>query len=215
MEGRFAALLAAGEADRAAHDAPLLSTKDWIVAPTLGAIVPNWLIVLPKVPALSFRDWARPKKRNPADIIAEIAAHLDLSADQIIWFEHGPEMVGTHVGCGVDYAHLHMILSPRFSFETLISVVQKAVDLDWQVTTSRDAYTCLAPFGSYLVLSSGDLAVTAEGVEQTGSQFMRRMVAEATGTPENWNYKSHPHHENVATTIKTFRALERSKRHAR
>src|SRR4051794_24981619 len=98
-EGRFAALLADSFFVRKAYDRPLLATPDWVVAPTLGAIVPNWLIAVPRLPALNFRSWRRGTGFDPSDIVEKIGGHLGLSTHRILWFEHGPKELGTDVGC--------------------------------------------------------------------------------------------------------------------
>ena len=210
-EGRFAVLLADAIGPET-YDRPLMKTRDWVVAPTLGAIVPNWLIVVPRRPALNFRSWHEKTGTNPAAIVSDLCEHLSLAADKVLWFEHGPKIVGTEVGCGVDYAHLHLILDPAFSFETFMERVEESSSLDWQQSSPKEAYSRLTGRNSYLVIGMGNHVKITEGVEQTGSQFLRRMVAAAIGQAEMWNYRHHPHHANIARTVETFRALESAAR---
>ncbi len=210
-EGRFAALLAEATG-RGAHDRALIETQDWVVAPTLGAIVPNWLIVVPRRPVLNFRNWYEQTGENPAAIVTDIGKYLSLTADRVLWFEHGPKIVGTNVGCGVDYAHLHLILDPTFSFQTFVERVEASSTLQWRQLSCGEAYRHLTGQQSYLVIGTGERVAIAECVEQTGSQFLRRMVAAVTGQADVWDYRTQPHHENIHRTIETFRALESAAR---
>ena len=98
--GRFAILLHGDAEPREEYDQVLLSHSDWIAAPTLGAIVPDWLIVVPRKPALSFRRWCAEQSKAPEAIIREVGDHLGLRSEEIIWFEHGPATQGSIVGCG-------------------------------------------------------------------------------------------------------------------
>ncbi len=207
-EGRFAALLNPDAPGREAFDTPLLETPDWVVAPTIGAIVPNWLIVVPRQPALNFRCWYDQTGSEPTAIVAEIAEYLAVADDRILWFEHGPKASGTEVGCGVDYAHLHLILDPIFPFEAFVERVEASSRLNWQRSARAEAYRRLTGRDSYLMTGSGYRAVFAEGVEGTGSQFLRKMVGATVGQQDQWNYRRHLHQQNIDRTIATFRALE-------
>jgi hypothetical protein len=207
--GRFATILADNPVGRDIYDQPLLITPEWAVAPTLGAIVPNWLIVIPRRPALNFRNWFAQTGRNPETVIAALLAHLSLTADHVLWFEHGPRQIGTDVGCGVDYAHLHVIIYPEFSFNTLMRQIETSAKLNWQRGTSGTAYSQLSGENSYLVLGKGECVTIAERVEEVGSQFLRRMIAALSGQAHSWNYRRYQHRQNIVATIETFRALER------
>ena len=49
----------------------------------------------------------------------DLRLHLGLGADEIVWFEHGPCSTGTSIGCGLDHAHIHVLIRPSFSFRSL------------------------------------------------------------------------------------------------
>lgn len=204
-EGRFAALLGAGQQDSHVYDRALLETENWVAAPTLGAIVPNWLIVVPRHAALNFKIWQRVTGLDPATIVARIAEHLGLRFDQLIWFEHGPRDTGTSVGCGVDYAHLHILFDPAFTFDALLDQVQASAQLVWRSSKPDLAYSELSGQHSYLIVGCGNRVFYAEHVETTGSQFLRRMVAATANLDAYWDYRSHPHHENIALTSAVFK----------
>lgn len=205
---RFRVLLASHATDREPHDVPLMATPDWVLAPTLGAIVPNWVIAVPRQPALNFRSWRQRTGSNPVAIVGDVSVRLGVSPERILWFEHGPKHVGSAVGCGVDYAHLHLILDAPFSLEGLMDQVRTGSNLSWESIVSDQAYGQLTGDGSYLVVGQGQRAFFAMGVDNIGSQFLRRMVAATIGQPDTWNYRQHPQSQNIAQTIETFRKLD-------
>ena len=210
--GRFAMLLDGEAGVRAVFDRPLLDHKDWVAAPTLGAIVPDWLIVVPRQPALNFRSWQEQRNSAPEAIIDELCAHLGLTVEEIIWFEHGPSELGSVVGCGTDYAHLHLLLRPGFTFQTFLDQAISMSELAWDRTEAESAYLSLPSEASYLVTGSGDQAAWASDVDAVGSQFFRRVVGSLSRQAERWDYKRYPHADNIGQTIETFRNLESAAR---
>jgi ATP adenylyltransferase len=206
---RFEALLEGGLSSVAEHDRPLLTCADWLVAPTLGAIVPNWLLLIPRDPALNFRVWSDLHVRRPAQLLREVRSHLGLRAEEIIWFEHGPCSTGTSIGCGLDHAHIHILIRPGFSFSSFKEKARSLSNLDWTSGERDDPYRTLADERSYLVAGSGDATITAQGVEATGSQFFRRVVSALVQVDDAWDYRQYPHPHHISRTVQTFRSLER------
>lgn len=210
--GRFSSLLQGPEHGTQACDRPLYSHADWVAAPTLGAIVPNWLIVVPREHALSFRSWWMQHGKAPEAIIEELCGHLGLALDEVIWFEHGPAVLGSVVGCGTDHAHIHIILRPSFTFEAFLNQAISMSQLKWAKTAAERAYTSLPNEPSYLMLGSGDQAAWASDVDATGSQFLRRVINSLTDQAERWDYRRYSHADNIGRTIDTFRSLESTAR---
>jgi hypothetical protein len=211
-ENRFRALL--DGVGRAAHDRPLLTTSKWIVAPTLGAIIPGWLLAIPRRPVLNFKQWAAIEGERPESILEHLRQHLGLSSQEIIWFEHGPAHNGTVVGCGLDHAHIHVLLRPTFAFESFEATARSLANLNWQQSRAHDVYARLSDNQSYLIVGSADSSLTALDVEQAGSQFFRRVVSKLAEETA-WDYRNHPHSNNIAATISTFRSLESATRRER
>lgn len=205
-EGRFARLLSGERNEDFLHDQVLLEDRDWVVAPSLGALVPGWLIVLPRRPALNFRRWSD-GGGDPISVLSAVALRLGLQTEDYVWFEHGPGELGTTVGCGVDYAHLHMLIRPPFALETLIEGAVAGADIQWTESRANDAFSGLPSHASYLVIGGGDRAVFAENVESVGSQYLRRVVSRITGNESQWNYRLHPQHQNVALTARSVSAM--------
>ena len=198
---RFRNLLYGAIHERAVYDQVILETHDCVVAPTLGSIVPNWLLILPRRHAVNFRDWQAVTSLNPVWLVGEILAKLGIGRERAIWFEHGPSADGSLIGCGVDHAHLHLLVDAPFSFEQFSTFAAECTHLNWRHISAPQAYDSISGRCSYLVGGRLGEAVLAEDVESVGSQFFRRIVAQLADKPDQWDYKGHPHLENVLKTI--------------
>lgn len=207
---RFDALLSG--TGNAACDRPLLEGADWLVAPSLGAIVPGWLLLVPRRHRLSFREWGRDTGEDPDELLSEIRDRLGLSEDEVIWFEHGPASVGTTVGCGLDHAHIHILVRPPFRFSELELAAKASTSLVWQNAPFNQAYAALPHSGSYLIAGSGHRAIFALDVETAGSQFFRRIIAQLVGLDAAWDYRRFSHDDNIAATISMVASLENPRR---
>lgn len=208
--GRFGALL--GGASRAPYDRTLLDGGDWVLAPTLGAIVPGWLLAIPRRPVLSFRDWAAQGGKSASSVLEALTAHLSLPLDEVIWFEHGPVQPGSLIGCGLDHAHLHILIHPRFTFERFKELARETSDLDWIDGAAAQSYSTLPRTSSYMIAGCGAHAIRAVEVEGAGSQFFRRVVAKLADNSAAWNYRTSAHLANVELTIAMFGQLENASR---
>jgi ATP adenylyltransferase len=203
-EGRFRELLNGRNRERAAYDQVLIEKHECVVAPTLGSIIPNWLLVVPRRHAVSFRKWQADTCVNPAWLVGEVLAELEVEAARAIWFEHGPCAEGSLVGCGVDHAHLHLLVDAPFLFEQFAAAAIENACVDWRRSSSREAYASISLGSSYLIGGSLDEVAIAEDVASVGSQFFRRIVAQLAGMTHLWDYKTHVHLENVRRTISAF-----------
>jgi ATP adenylyltransferase len=201
---RFAELLCGHNRERAAYDQVLLETHECVVVPTLGSIVPNWLLVVPRRPVLCFREWQAITRTNPIWLVGQVLAELKIEAEQTIWFEHGPFAEDSPVGCGVDHAHLHILVDAPFSYEQFAASAVENARVNWRHGSAQEAYNSISAGRSYLVGGSLSRSVLAEGVESVGSQFFRRVVAKLASKPYQWDYKTHAHLENVHRTVSAF-----------
>ncbi|WP_461434354.1 hypothetical protein [Hoeflea alexandrii] len=201
--GRFAPLLDSACHSRKIYDTVLFEVGDCVVTPTLGSIIPNWLLVVPTRPAINFTEWYRGTGVNPQDLIQEVSSTLGLELERIIWFEHGPNGAGSITGCGVDHAHIHVLVDPPFSFQTFGAAVRADSDR-WIPFDTSCVYDQMSIEESYMVIGSDKSAIARIGVEDLGSQYLRRAIASLVQMPHAWNYRTHAHIGNVRRTVKTL-----------
>lgn len=199
---RFDRILA-GRQPRAIYDSVLIDLGDMVVTPTLGSIVPHWVLGIPKRRADNLVQWSSGDPARPLCAIREIIARLDADPSKVIWFEHGPVSRGSVVGCGIDHAHVHILLEPRFGFAEFSKAAREQSALTWQSGTG-DPYTRIPADTSYLVAGSDENYAVALSVEIVGSQFFRRVIASLTNDVHRWDYRVHPHVENAARTVAAY-----------
>jgi ATP adenylyltransferase len=137
-------------------------------------------------------------------MITSLLAKLAIGRDRVIWFEHGPSDFGSSLACGVDHAHLHLIVDAPFSFQEFVSAAIESSGLQWVQLDASLAHERVTSRESYLLAASGDRALVAKNVECVGSQFFRRIVADLVQRPDDWNYQSHPHFHNIWKTVRAF-----------
>jgi hypothetical protein len=186
------------------YDEILFETQGCVVTPTLGSIIPNWLLVIPRAPTVNFAKWLHLNQGRPCDLISAVANRYDISEDRVIWFEHGPSETGSKVGCGVDQAHLHILVDAPFSFDEFVSRAVDASTFAWARSGGQEIHPLLDSSRSYLVAGQGSQAFYAQDVDQVGSQFFRRVVAELVEVPGSWDYRIHAHIQNVERTLGRF-----------
>lgn len=202
--GRFSNLFSAESCLRPIYDQAVLENSEWVVVPTLGSIVPKWLLVVPRKHFINFSAGYRQTSCDPHEIIDLLADRWNVHVDRMTWFEHGAAASGSPVGCGVEHAHIHVLVDPPFSYDALVNRVRELADLNWHEGSARTVYSHLNPKQSYLVVANGDRAIMSTDVESAGSQFFRRAIAHLVGRPDEWNYRQHFHLENIRQTLDMF-----------
>ncbi|TPI34075.1 hypothetical protein FJW08_04965 [Mesorhizobium sp. B3-2-1] len=204
LGNRFSSLLSAARFPRAAYDQIIFETQECVVCPTLGSILPNWLLVVPRRPVINFAQWQAETGCLVGDVVNTIAREFELRHDRIVWFEHGPSELGSLVGCGVDWAHLHILVDAPFSLSEMVAKSGETQPLDWRFFNASELYEMVDRSKSYLLVGSGNAGHLAQDVEHVGSQFLRRVIAELVGLNDEWNYRTSGHLANVQETLMRF-----------
>jgi hypothetical protein len=171
-----------------------------VVTPTLGSIIPNWVLAIPKRSVANAALWAQDEGNDPLLAVSDIARSFGRDPRDVIWFEHGATEPRSIVGCGVDQAHIHILLTPPFSFERLCEEAKVEVALGWSLGHG-DAYAAVDSSQSYFVVGYGGQFLLAQSVEAAGSQFFRKVIARIVDRETDWDYRSHPHLQNIEKTI--------------
>lgn len=205
---RFAPLFSQ-TAPTAIWDNVVLRTGPYVVAPTRGSIVPMWLLVVPQEPVLNFARMRESERRAPVQLLAEISSSLGFGDSGWLWFEHGAPTLGSVVGCGVDHAHLHLVLAPPFDLTEFASRVHSNAPCDWLAKPSEEAYVGLTGSESYYAFGDASRSYVATNVE-LGSQFFRRVIAELVERPAEWDYRLYDGDDVAAQTLDRLSRLAAS-----
>lgn len=90
-------------------DTPLFESKSFVALPTVGSFIEGWLLVVPRERTLSFAQLPDRLWNEANDFLAEVAERVERDFGKVAVFEHGPGVAQSPVGCGVDYAHFHIV----------------------------------------------------------------------------------------------------------
>lgn len=205
--GRFSSMIE-GDNPRPVYDTIIDEVMDCVLAPTLGSILPFWLLAIPRVPTVNFLHWSKITGHSPSEMVAAFLCKHEIASTRVIWFEHGPMELGSPLGCGVDQAHIHIIIDSPFCLAELVGLAVDRSNVTW-AEHRDDPYSVIDSHSSYIVLGSSTESFVARNVEVLGSQFIRRVIAELLGTPNDWDYKTNPFVQNAYRTVQSFIPVNR------
>ncbi|WP_352955152.1 HIT domain-containing protein [Mesorhizobium sp. M1322] len=191
---KFAWLTAPGLHARPAHDVVVASNNHFVAVPSLGSLVPGWILLIPRRPMSTLSLMDTEERKALAVLRTELAARLSAYGHTVHAFEHGGAS-GSLVSCGVDQAHLHLV---PLSFDLLHAA--RRHDLGWRTSVGiRDLTEAETGGKEYLFVER--LGVSLIGFPETPtSQWFRRLIAQECGGRE-WDYKKNPNFEQLEATV--------------
>jgi ATP adenylyltransferase len=136
-----------------------------------------------------------------ARIIDAVGRELASPGRQIYCFEHGARFAGSLTGCGVDQAHLHIVPLP---FDLIGAVIRRMdSSIDWSPPRRETSPVDRMPRDrDYVALWRLADRTTMIGTVVTPiSQWVRRVIAAELGLEAEWDYRIHPHVDNVVQTL--------------
>jgi ATP adenylyltransferase len=182
---------------------PLYETANFLVLPSLGAIVEGWLLVLPKNHSLCLGSLDSALLEELKDLTDKLRPALSAAFSyKPTVFEHGPSHPKSVLGCGIDHAHLHLV-----PLEFKLSSSHRVQNLEWEGITD-DLASLSASYqkgAEYLLLWEPDSQPVLSINPAAPSQFFRRAIAEVLLAPHQFDYRTHPFTERVLSTIARLR----------
>lgn len=203
----FCAKIASGQADQEAcpWDRVLFQSPNFVVLPTVGAIVEGWLLLVPKKHYLCMAALGNDLLSELNKLREYVSLVLQDCYGSIAVFEHGPARPKQAVGCGVDHAHLHMLPTNCNLIDGIREVFPDS--LQWRsVKGIQDAaafYTAELP---YLYVEQPLNEAYLASHPNLPSQLFRRVLAAYTGRPERYDWRTFPEEHNVESTVRTLEA---------
>lgn len=190
-------------ATRDLWDTPVFESRSFVVLPTVGALVEGWLLVVPKTPALSFAHLSTSQFSELDCFLRDIVPVIESNYGPVSVFEHGPASRGSTVGCGVDYAHLHLVptlcdlhtgareIAPNVQWDELRSIEEIR-----RCATLTDGYWFLQQ-----AYASSQCYVGRCTYGKPTSQLFRKVIAKHLGCPSAYDWKSGSGEAMIAATV--------------
>ena len=189
-------------------DTVLYESDNFVVVPTLGAIVEGWLLIVTKQHILcmgALQHSVLEELQSVIDFVYTVLSSVYLPPTV---FEHGPCTAGENVGCGVDHAHLHVV---PLQFDLLESAKYSSElhDLKWTQTPSglHDIQDLYSQMKSYLYIKSPSSASYVCPVSMIPCQSLRRIIAKESGLESRYDYRKHPFTKNVQATVSALNII--------
>jgi ATP adenylyltransferase len=185
---------------------PLFESPNFVVLPSLGALVEGWLILVPKKHFIcmgALPDSVASEMHEMKNFLCSI---LEQYYGKICAFEHGPSRAKLNVGCGVDHAHLHIVPVAFDLASAVTSFLPKGTF--WSEAGLKE---CRASFGrgeDYLYLEQPIGAGRIVTHHAFGSQLFRRAIAARIGALNQFNWREYPQLTKVSATIDKVRGRD-------
>ncbi len=181
----------------------LFESENFAVMPSLGSLVEGWLLIVPKTHYLSIGQIANDMLYHELDeLMKEVGDIVKSNYGNYIIFEHGPSEEKSVVGCGVDYAHIHIV---PLSIDLIKKCEEHNLDFIWNKVAGIASTSLLAKENlAYLFLSKFEESFIATG-EKFESQLFRKLIAESLGKEGMWDWKKYPFEENIQATLEKLK----------
>jgi ATP adenylyltransferase len=182
-------------------DTPILETHSFVVLPTVGPLVEGWLLIVPKTRVLSFACVARGELAQLEAVLEKTVALVEEAYGPVAIFEHGAAASNDRVGCGVDYAHLHVVPT---TCNLLFDAQVIAPNIDWKTVDSLAAIRCLNSDNYWFVQQNYYDRNCYLGRLRYGeppSQLFRQVIASDLGRQSAYDWKQDPHEQLIAATV--------------
>lgn len=182
--------------------AVVFQNQYFVAVPSIGCIVPGYLLVIPRRHVLSMAQINNIEMESLIRFTQEINIVLSEIWSTPIIFEHGAcnennEQEIYRNGSCIDHAHWHLVPGQYDFLSQLPSSinVKSIPSFEYFVTTDfkREKYLYYQDNAknSYIIKNQ-DLVV---------GQFFRRILAKCANNETEWDYLTYPHLENIRETL--------------
>jgi ATP adenylyltransferase len=196
----FCKILRQTEGDRRWHDQVLYERDGFSVLPGLGAQREGYLLIVPHAHVFSSAELSTHERERLEDVKEEVAHVLNQAYGPCVFFEHGACGHKRRAGGCIDHVHLHALPTEA----PIVQVADNARHFHRIRGQDELARWVSRPYVS-IQDQTGSLFV-ADGQDLPG-QFMRRMVGQAIGSPDDWDFEAFPQHERMRATITKLEPL--------
>ncbi|HEN8735872.1 TPA: hypothetical protein U8207_004320 [Pseudomonas putida] len=195
IECRFCGFLSGGKHMPKASmvDTPWLADGDYAAFVSIGALVPGWTLIVPKVHGINLtQDYqCAPFWR----FAAQVSSTLAVKYGRFSVFEHGAYSADSATSCGTAHAHLHLV---PLSFSLFDESRLFAPEMVWEECLAAEIAN-VSNGREYLFVADEFNGAKTRGhisfLHSEVSQFFRRVIATKLGRPAEYDYKTNAHLE--------------------
>jgi len=177
-----------------------MQTRTFVVVPTLGSLLPGWILVLPKKHCFALSELSNSELSELNELsntlVNLLSSHFD---SRVVGWENGATSAGQAIGCGVDHAHLHLVpinVELRSGAENLLGR-----SLRWQHTKDITSLGTLRDGPSYLFVRETNGEYFTATDPNPPSQLLRKVVAQHIGHPELYDWHSYSGESHARSTV--------------
>jgi diadenosine tetraphosphate (Ap4A) HIT family hydrolase len=183
----------------------LYETENFAVIPALGSIVEGWLLIIPKERYISFGYFQLPQLFDElSQLINDVSNIVQKLYGAHIIFENGAFCSNTLVGCGVDYAHFHIVPTKHNLIETIEN--EFGIYYDWkQIDSLSESVKYIEDKKPYLYYNTQQRESLITTNDNIPSQLFRKALAFNMGLPDEYDWKKYPFTENIHKTIDIYK----------
>lgn len=193
--------------DLVSYNIRLYETENFAVIPSLGSIVEGWLLIIPKKHYLSYGYLSSEELyKELDDLIVYVGSIVKKAYGDFVIFENGAFCSDKLVGCGVDYAHIHIVPIK----DDLIDIIKTRYNKNYnweQVKSLGVSSTFVKNSQPYLYYRNqvGCSYITTD--PNIPSQLFRKAIAYSRGIENEYDWKYHYFDENIDKTINSYKQL--------
>jgi diadenosine tetraphosphate (Ap4A) HIT family hydrolase len=177
-------------------DRSILATQHLRVFPSLGQLVEGYLLIAPTKHFAAVGDLPSGALNDLADTVSRVKAALSKNYGPCVLFEHGVRATGSG-GCGIYHAHVHAF--PLTGASDPVDSLKSAFPyqrLQHMCEIAKES----AQLPCYLLFQDADGALYLFDTGPLPSQYMRRLLAQALGSPD-WDWRSTGMEARLQTTL--------------
>jgi diadenosine tetraphosphate (Ap4A) HIT family hydrolase len=187
------------------YNQKLYETENFAVVPSLGSIVEGWLLIIPKNEIISYGYLQSTALYNELEsLIDYVGGFVKKLYGDFVVFENGACSQNKLVGCGVDYAHIHIVPTTR----NLINIIEIEFGIyyDWKpIASLQETANYIQNNQPYLFYRNQQNESFITTTDNIPSQLFRKALASASGVSEKYDWKTNLFAENMQKTIEVFK----------
>lgn len=177
-------------------DRIIKETNHFYIKPTLGSIVPNYLLIITKKHITSFSELNSEELKELTSLLNKCRKmfYKKFSKYPII-FEHGT--IDENSSSSITHAHIHIVLH-NFTNENEIIDYLKMKRTTFNSIFNKNIKKSYI----FYINEKNEVFITYDFKKER--QIMRKFIAKDVSKEDKWNWKKYPFINNIKITIKNF-----------